>query len=299
MSLSTTFLLPAPLDLAATLSPVRHGFGDPTIRIAGDEALHASRTPEGPSTLHVRVRGIEVEGRAWGPGARWALEHAPDLLGARDDREAFSTSHPLVGRLNRRFGGLRLCRSDRVLETLFPTILEQKITSHQARAAFRGLVLRYGEPAPGPGNLRLQPAPQRLAALPYWAFHPFGIARTRAETIRTVCARAGRLEGLVSLAPREAAGLVSSLPGVGPWTTGYVMATAFGDPDAVVVGDLHLPHIVTWALAREPRGSDERMLELLSGFPGQRGRVMRLIAGAGFRPPVRGPRRRLHRIEAH
>lgn len=299
MTTSKTFRLPAPIDLAATLYPVRHGLGDPTIRIAGDEALHASRTPDGPSTLHLRVRGVEVDARAWGPGAEWAIERAPDLLGANDEREAFVTGDPLVDRLNRRFAGLRLCRSHRVIETLFPTILEQKITSQQARAAFRALVLRYGEPAPGPGNLRLQPSPQRLATLPYWAFHPFGIARTRAETIRTVCARATRLEELLSFSPGEAARRARTIAGVGPWTTSYLLGTAFGDPDAVVVGDLHLPHIVTWALAREPRGNDERMLELLSAFPGQRGRVMRLIARAGLRPPLRSPQRRLHRIETH
>src|SRR4029453_406544 len=46
-----------------------------------------------------------------------------------------------------------------------------------------------------------------------------------------------------------------------------------GDPDAVPVGDFHLPHLVAGALAGEPRGTDERMLEPLAPFAGHRRRV--------------------------
>jgi 3-methyladenine DNA glycosylase/8-oxoguanine DNA glycosylase len=63
-----------------------------------------------------------------------------------------------------------------------------------------------------------------------------------------------------------------------------------GDPDAVLLGDLHLPSTVSWALAREPRGDDARMLELLEPWRGHRGRVVRLIRSAGRSAPRRGPR---------
>jgi 3-methyladenine DNA glycosylase/8-oxoguanine DNA glycosylase len=205
----------------------------------------------------------------------------------------------VIGRLFRRLRGLRLCRSRRVIEVLVPTILEQKIASHQARRSFRGLIHRYGEPAPGPGGLKLQPAPERLASLPYWAFHPYGVARTRAETIRRVCGVADRLEEIAGMTPQAAARRLRAIPGVGPWTVAHVTGAALGDADAVVVGDFHLPHALTWALAGEERGSDERMLELLADFPQHRGRVMRLVAAAGLRPPPRTNRRRLHHIEAH
>ena len=71
-----------PLDLAATLAPLRHGTTDPTIRFFGrTEVLRATLSPEGPTTEHLRHLGDEVEVEAWGPGADWALEHAPDLIG--------------------------------------------------------------------------------------------------------------------------------------------------------------------------------------------------------------------------
>jgi 3-methyladenine DNA glycosylase/8-oxoguanine DNA glycosylase len=75
-----------------------------------------------------------------------------------------------------------------------------------------------------------------------------------------------------------------AIVGVGPWTAARTALIALGDPDAVPVGDLHIPHMVTWALAGERRGSDERMLELLEPFRGHRGRAIRLmLAGARTR----------------
>ena len=78
------------------------------------------------------------------------------------------------------------------------------------------------------------------------------------------------------------------LPGVGPWTVGSVLGPALGDPDAVPVGDFHFPNIVAWNLAGEARGDDQRMLELLEPFRGQRGRVpARRSSALGVRPGVR------------
>ena len=44
-------------------------------------------------------------------------------------------------------------RSGRVLEALVPAVLEQKVTGREAWRAWRWLVRRYGEPAPGPAGL--------------------------------------------------------------------------------------------------------------------------------------------------
>jgi hypothetical protein len=63
------------------------------------------------------------------------------------------------------------------------------------------------------------------------------------------------------------------------------------------VGDYHLPHLVSWAFDGEPRGSDERMLQLLAPYRGQRARVIRLIELGVPRPPRRGPRRPARSLE--
>ena len=51
-----------------------------------------------------------------------------------------------------------------------------------------------------------------------------------------------------------------------------VALVALGDSDAVPVGDYHLPHAIGYALEGTPRSSDERMLELLDPYRGQRTR---------------------------
>ena len=63
------------------------------------------------------------------------------------------------------------------------------------------------------------------------------------------------------------------------------------------VGDFHLPNLVAFALAGEPRGDDERMLELLEPYRGQRARVIRLLELSGIRAPRYGPRLTPRRIE--
>jgi 3-methyladenine DNA glycosylase/8-oxoguanine DNA glycosylase len=231
--------------------------------------------------------------RGWGPGAGWVLERARRLLGLDDDPAALvalDPPHRLIAELARRFAGIRLPRTERVVEALVPAILEQKITGNEARRVFRALVRTHGEPAPGPFGLRLQPAPERLAALPYYAFHPLGLERRRAETLRRVGAMATRLEEVAGAPLPEARARLAAIVGVGPWTVGEVTRTALGDPDAVSVGDYHLPSLVGFALAGEPRADDARMLELLEPYRGQRGRVVRLIEASGIETPKRGPR---------
>ena len=65
---------------------------------------------------------------------------------------------------------------------------------------------------------------------------------------------------------------------------------ALGDPDAVSVGDFHLPNVVAFALAGEPRADDARMLELLEPWRGHRARVIRLLEASGIQAPKYGPR---------
>ena len=285
--------LPAPIDLVLTLAPIAHGRGDRTIRFAADGIWRATRTPEGPATLRLQAADGGVNVEAWGSGAAHAVAGAPDLIGANDDASALVPHHRLIGELVHRFPGLRLSRTSRPFEALLPAICEQKVAGVEARAAFRGIIASHGEPAPGPGGLRLAPAPATLAALPYFAFHRFGLERRRADLIRTAARLASQVE---RASPAEAYARLGAVPGIGPWTLAEVGRIAFGDPDAISVGDYHLPNVVAWALAREPRADDARMLELLEPYRGQRGRVQSLLEAAGIQAPRYGPRMAPHRI---
>jgi 3-methyladenine DNA glycosylase/8-oxoguanine DNA glycosylase len=285
--------LPSPIDLALTLGPIAHGRGDPTIRFGPDGIWRATRSPEGPAT--VRLRAVEggIDVAAWGPGASRAVQDAPDLVGANDDPTALVPHHRLIGELVHRFPGLRLPRTNRPFEALLPAICEQKVAGVEARAAFRGIIATHGEAAPGPAGLRLPPSAATLAALPYFAFHRFGLERRRSDLIRHAAQLAPRIE---SATPADAYAQLGAVPGIGPWTLAEVGRIAFGDPDAVSVGDYHLPNLVAWALVRERRADDARMLELLEPYRGQRGRVQRLLEASGIRAPRYGPRMAPQRI---
>jgi 3-methyladenine DNA glycosylase/8-oxoguanine DNA glycosylase len=280
-----------PIDLVATLFPLRRGTGDPTTRIERDEALRAILTPEGGATLRLRASAGGIEAESWGPGAVWALEAGPGLVGAEDDDAGFEPHHPAVAESWRRHRDVRITRSRDVMPSLLGAILEQKVTGLEARTAWRRMVRAFGEPAPGPvEGLILPPEPAVLAGLSYFAFHPFGVERRRADVIRAVCARSAWFESCVDLPLAAARERLDALPGIGPWTVAEVARAALGDTDAVSVGDYHLPHLVSWALAGEPKGSDERMLELLEPYRGQRGRVQRLLEAGAAGRPRRGPR---------
>jgi 3-methyladenine DNA glycosylase/8-oxoguanine DNA glycosylase len=285
-------VVPFPLDVALTLSVHRRGGGDPAY---GTDAVGAvwrtSLTPDGPGTLRVGSHHAVVTGEAWGPGAGWLLDGLPAQLGFHDDRAGFTARHPVIGELALRYEGLRVGRSGRVFEALVPAVLEQKVVSREAHRAWRFLLGKFGDAAPGPApdGMRVFPSARTWARIPSWDWHRAGVEGVRARTIITAAAAAARLELTVDLHPAEADRRLKSLPGIGPWTSAEIRQRAMGDPDAVSVGDYHLPNAVGWTLARRIT-DDDGMLELLAPYAGHRYRVTRLIELGGSRPPRRGPR---------
>ncbi len=289
--------LRGPLDLATTLAPLRHGVGDRTIALGRAEAWIAFRTAAGPATLRINLIGPAVlRAQAWGDGAELALEAAPALVGEEDAPGALVAHHRTVRELQRRHSGLRMPRSRRVFDALVPSVIEQRVVSTEAYRCYGALLRRVGEPAPGPARLLLHPTPEVLAAMPYHAFHPLGLERRRAEVIRNATRRAAWLEAASDAA--DAARRLRSLPGVGAWTAAEVLRSDYGDPDAISVGDYHMPDAVAWALAGESRADDARMLDLLEPYRGQRGRVQRLLEAGRVAAPRFGPRMAPRRIAA-
>jgi 3-methyladenine DNA glycosylase/8-oxoguanine DNA glycosylase len=285
------------IDLAAVLAPLRHGGSDPTHRRDRTGAVwRTSRTPDGPATTALRLdrsAGV-VEATAWGPGADWSLVALPDLLGGSDDPAGFEPRHPVLREVHRRHAGWRVPRSRRVLESLVPAVIEQKVTGKEAFRAFRDLVRRFGEPAPGPvahlaGGLFVQPSPRDWARIPSWDWHRAGVDLSRSRAVVTAAGSAGRLEQLVDVDRTTAATRLQSLPGVGIWTAAETAQRSLGDADAVSVGDYHLASAVGVALVGAPV-DDDAMLELLEPYRGHRYRVQRLVELSGLAPARRGPR---------
>ncbi|MFF1509061.1 DNA-3-methyladenine glycosylase family protein [Streptomyces sp. NPDC058326] len=280
-------------DLGLTLGPLRRGPADPTFRMTPDGSVwRASRTPDGPGTLRVAVRGGRVAGEAWGAGGSWLMARLPALLGAEDDPAAFVPRHKLLLAAHRRRPGLRLTRTGLVLESLIPSVLEQKVTTHEAYGAWRLLVRKYGEPAPGPApdGMYVMPDARTWARIPSWEWHRANVDGKRSATIVRAARVAARLEEAAHMDPPAARTRLELVPGIGPWTSAETIQRSNGAPDEVTTGDLHLPGIVGWALAGDRTVDDETMLELLAPYAGQRHRAARLILLSGRVPPRRAPR---------
>ncbi|WP_111651622.1 DNA-3-methyladenine glycosylase family protein [Actinoplanes lutulentus] len=282
--------------------PERYAFGasvrpllvpkhDPCGMLRDGEFWLSVRTPEGPAALHLARAAGDLIATGHGPGATWVVDRADAIAGLRDDLTGFdemAAGNPLVSRLAKTFAGVRLPATGQVFPRLLRAILEQKVTGKEAHRSYRAICRHFGEPAPGPADLVLPPDPAAIAASAYWVFHPFGVEQRRTQALLRAAAVAARLDRCAD--PAEATTRMTALPGIGPWTAAEVVRYAFGDPDAVSVGDFHIPNTVAWALAGEARGTDERMLELLEPFRGHRGRVCDLFALGGIGAPKFGPR---------
>lgn len=277
------------------LIPLRRGRGDPTMRVdpVRGACWRAGTTDAGPATCSLRREADgTVVARAWGPGAGILLDGLPALLGADDDDSGFVAHHPLVADTRHRLPGLRLGAGGRVWDVLLPAVLEQKVTGVEARRSWRELCRRYGEPAPGPAGeqgLRVPPTPAVVRAIPDYEWHRAGVDSARRRAILSAAAVAHRLERAVELRGPAGGVLLRTVPGIGVWTAAEVAQRAWGDPDAVSVGDFHLPTVVGWALVGRPL-DDAAMLAELAPYAPQRQRAVRYVEASGFRRPRFGPR---------
>lgn len=294
----------APRSLRRTLAAFRAGAGDPTTRLEPGRFRRATLTPAGPATIQLTwasdpapVGAERLDAVAWGPGADWMLARVDRLTGADDLPVVFDDAHPVVARALAATRTHRIGASASLYHELLPVVIAQRITAGEARRQWVRLCRELGGTPPGPADsvagLRLPPAPESLYRRPAWWFHPLGIERSRARTLVELARHPTKLFGWADLPPARAWAMLTKLPGVGPWTAGSVLGPALGDPDAVPVGDYHFPSAVAWALAGEPRADDERMLQLLAPYAGQRGRVLHAIVRTAGRAPAFGPRQRI------
>ncbi len=288
--------------VGSTVAALRRGGGDPAFRRQPDGVVwRATRTPDGPVLLRLEPRPAdgEVLAHTWGPGAAWALDGVPELLGAADDPAGFAPrpEHPRLVAAWRARPGWRVARSRAVFEALAAAAIEQRVTGKEAFTAWRGLLLRFGDVAPGPAGvattyaagMRVPPAPLDWAAIPSWEWLRVGVEEARRRVVLVAARSAGRLEQTLDLGGEEAARALRTLPGVGVWTAAEVRQRAHGDPDAFSWNDFHVAKNVSWALTGEVL-DDAGCAPLVECYRGHRYRVQRLLELDGVTRPRRASR---------
>jgi 3-methyladenine DNA glycosylase/8-oxoguanine DNA glycosylase len=291
-------------SLQRSLSAFRYGSHDPTTTLSAGEFVRCTLTPDGPATLQITWNNdpapldeCGLDAQAWGPGRDWMLARVEQMTGHHDCWIEFPHAHPVVERSLRMSRHTRLVASGDLYHELLPTIIAQRITGGEAIRQWQRLCFELGEAPPGPTELverlRLPPSPASLHRRPAWWFHPLGIETKRAQPLTEVARHAGKLWGWAEAGSDVTSEMLSLIPGIGPWTIGTVLGNAIGDPDAVATGDYHFANAFAWAIADEPRATDDRMLALLEPYRGQRGRVLAAVLSISGGAPKFGPKQRI------
>ncbi len=274
-----------------SLFPLRRGPRDPCFQVGDDGAIwRTSLLGSGSVTARIsRAAPNAVECTAWGSGAEEFLDVLPAVLGAHDNSSDFVPTDPTVAAAHRRVPHLRLGRTGQVLEALIPAVIEQRVPGADAFRSWQLLVNKFGTPAPGPApaRMRVPPSADAWRRIPSWEFHRANVDPGRARTIVGCAQRAPSLERLASWPVAQARDALTSLPGVGVWTAAEIAQRAFGDADALSVGDYHIPKMIGWTLLGYPI-DDAGMIEVLEPMRPHRHRVVRLLEASGLAYEPRG-----------
>lgn len=282
---TASVVLDGPAGLSQTLSPLRRSGQDPTFRTVSGVIWRTSLMQTGSVTARLGASADTVECEVWGDGAAEFIDGLPALVGADDDASGFHPAEPTIAEALRRVPQLRLCRTGRVLEALIPAVVEQRVAGMDAWTAWRRLVTRFGAPAPGPApdGMRVPPSADIWRRIPSWEFHRANVDPSRARAIVGCAQRADSLERLSAVSARRA---LMSLPGIGEWTAAEAAQRAFGDADALSVGDYHLAKMIGWTLLGRPI-DDAAMVEILEPLRPHRHRAVRILEASGL---ARNPR---------
>lgn len=196
----------------------------------------------GPDRAHARLRLADPSDLSEALGLLRAL------TGADADPAAVLDGlggDALLGPLVRARPGLRAPGATDGAELAIRAVLGQQVSLAAARTLAGRLVERCGKPLARPvGEVRaLFPTPRSIARLDPEAL---AMPRSRGTAVRTLARALAReeLELRPDADPAAARAALLALPGIGPWTAGYVALRALGDPDAFPTGDLGVRHAV-------------------------------------------------------
>lgn len=242
---------PAPADVTGALAFVA------TRAVPGVEAvlagtagepyglLRAVAAPSGPALVELVLEPRAVRVRLRLSDAR-ALEvtvaHCRRLLDLDTDPvavDAALAADPVLAPLVAAAPGVRVPGAVDGSELAVRAVLGQQVSVAAARGLAARLVAAYGTPLPQPiGSVtHTFPSAEALAAVDPASFP---MPRSRGRTLHELTARLAdtRIDLSVGADRDEAERSLLDVPGVGPWTAGYIRMRALGDPDVFLPTDL-------------------------------------------------------------
>jgi AraC family transcriptional regulator, regulatory protein of adaptative response / DNA-3-methyladenine glycosylase II len=202
-------------------------------------------------TDHVKVT-MQLEDGRDGDAAADACRRLLDLDRDPEPIASHLGADPVIGHLVAAAPGRRVPGHPEGCELAVRAVLGQQVTVTAGTRLVARIVAQLGIPLPEPVGAvtHLFPPPSAIAELDPDALP---MPRSRGRTLVRLAAElaTGRLvlDDMVDRAGTYAALL--ALPGIGPWTAGYIAMRALRDPDAFIPGDAGLRHGLV-RLGRDP-----------------------------------------------
>jgi DNA-3-methyladenine glycosylase II len=260
------------------------------VRLLGDAAgLALIRVSQPtPGTLTVEIEGRRREHPRLLTLVRRVLGVDVDLTRFYRSASRVEWLHPLVSRMR----GVRPPRYPTIWEACVNAIVFQQISLHAASAIMGRLTMGLSEPVTR-GGIRLYgfPSPGRILRAPDSLLRGAGLSAGKLATLRRVADAlgAGALDDalLEKLPSPDAAALLRSIKGIGPWTAVVILLRGLGRLDVFPANDTSVARNLR--LVGGPAALDvETLLDTLGP---ERGMLYyhlllgRLEAGGSLSPP--------------
>jgi len=168
--------------------------------------------------------------------------------------------------------------------TLIFQVIGQQLSVRATRTILGRLEQRFGGRLPTPAEM--------LAADPE-AVRSSGLSGRKTATLRAVAQRFvdGDLSdrALAAMSDEDVVAVLTSIPGIGPWTAHGFLLVALDRPDVFLTGDLALRRAVARAYGFDHQPTDDELLRLAEQWRPYRSLAVSYLFASEFDEPANAP----------